>query len=56
MREAIDRGVPLDQVKPGNKITLQLKKLVLPQPGAKTTPQRGAADDKSKKLKLSWAR
>ena len=29
VREAIDRGVPLDEVRPGNKITAQLKKLVL---------------------------
>ena len=29
VREAIDRGVPLDEVKPGNKVTAQLKKLVL---------------------------
>jgi pilus assembly protein CpaE len=29
VREAIDRGVPLDDVKPGNKVTAQLKKLVL---------------------------
>src|SRR6185295_17324374 len=34
VREAIDRGVPLDEVKPGNNITTQLKKLMLPQ-GAK---------------------
>ena len=54
VREAIDRGVPLEEVKPGNKITLQLKKLILPQPAAKTAaPQaQGAA----KKFKLSWAR
>jgi hypothetical protein len=54
VREAIDRGVPLDEVKPGNKITLQLKKLILPQSAAKTAaPQaQGAA----KKFKLSWAR
>lgn len=55
VREAIDRGVPLDEVKPGNKITQQLKKLVLPQPAAKAapgTPQAGLAQ----KLKLSWAR
>ncbi len=54
VREAIDRGIPLDEVKPGNKITLQLKKLVLPQPAAKSSaaPSTGAA----KKLKLSWAR
>src|SRR5689334_5510892 len=29
VREAIDRGVPLDEVKPGNKITAQLKKVVV---------------------------
>jgi pilus assembly protein CpaE len=34
VREAIDRGVPLDEVKPGNNITVQLKRLMLPQ-GAK---------------------
>src|SRR3990170_1531721 len=31
VREAIDRGVPLEEVKKGNKITLQLKKLIVPQ-------------------------
>src|SRR5437667_1762826 len=35
VREAIDRGVPLDEIKPGNKITAQLKKLILPQPAAR---------------------
>ena len=35
VREAIDRGVPLDEVKPGNAISAQLKKLVLPQTAAK---------------------
>jgi pilus assembly protein CpaE len=54
VREAIDRGVPLEEIKPGNKITLQLKKLVLPQPVAKAAGAegRGAA----KRFKLSWAR
>jgi pilus assembly protein CpaE len=53
VREAIDRGIPLDEVKPGNKITLQLKKLIVPQPAAKpAAPHAGIA----KKLKLSWAR
>lgn len=51
VREAIDRGVPLDEVKAGNKITGQLKKLVV--------EQNRAADGKSvpllKKLKLSLA-
>jgi len=55
VREAIDRGVPLDEVKPGNKITAQLKKLVLPQPAAKPAAVAGA-DAGKKKLKLSWAR
>ncbi len=52
VREAIDRGVPLDEIKPGNKITAQLKKLILPQPVAKPAAPAGAA----KKLRLSWAR
>jgi pilus assembly protein CpaE len=53
VREAIDRGIPLDEVKPGNKITLQLKKLLLPQSATKAAgePQRPAG-----KFKLSWAR
>ena len=43
VREAIDRGVPLDEVKPGNKITAQLKKLVLDrrrQSAAEARPRR----------------
>ncbi len=36
VREAIDRGMPLDAVKPGNKVTSQLRKLILPQPSNKT--------------------
>jgi pilus assembly protein CpaE len=31
VREAIDRGVPLDEVKAGNNISTQLRKLILPQ-------------------------
>jgi len=54
VREAIDRGVPLDEVKPGNKITLQLKKLMAPHMGLKS----GAAGGSPllTKLKLSFAR
>jgi pilus assembly protein CpaE len=37
VREAIDRGVPLDVVKPGNQITTELKRLILPQTPAKST-------------------
>jgi pilus assembly protein CpaE len=53
VREAIDRGVPLEEVKPGNKITQQMKKYLLPnvtgKPAAKATPLLG-------KLRLSAAR
>jgi pilus assembly protein CpaE len=53
VREAIDRGVPLEDVKKGNKITLQLKKLIVPQ--AQSTAAKETAVG-GKKLKLSWAR
>ena len=49
VREAIDRGVPLDEVKAGNKITAELKKLIAPPPDK-------AAAAPEKKFKLSWAR
>jgi pilus assembly protein CpaE len=54
VREAIDRGVPLEEVKPGNNITIQLKKLMLPQAAAKAP----AADAQGlmKKLSLSLAK
>jgi pilus assembly protein CpaE len=52
VREAIDRGVPLEDVKPGNKITLAIRKMILPQSDAKTaTEEKGAG-----RFKLSWAR
>jgi pilus assembly protein CpaE len=54
VREAIDRGVPIDEVKPGNKITGQLKRLVVPPPAPRAAaPAAGGA---LKKVKLSWAR
>jgi pilus assembly protein CpaE len=53
VREAIDRGIPLEEIKPGNKITAELKKLVLPQPLANMA---GSGVDAAKKFKLSWAR
>ena len=53
VREAIDRGVPLDEIKPGNKISQELKKLILPQTAAKSAaPAQGIAS----KFKLSFAR
>jgi pilus assembly protein CpaE len=53
VREAIDRGVPLDEIKPGNPITVQLKKLILPQGNAKAAKEAAGA---GRKFKLSWAR
>jgi pilus assembly protein CpaE len=53
VREAIDRGVPLEDVKKGNKITLQLKQLVLPQSIAKAGKNAAPA---ARKFGLSWAR
>jgi pilus assembly protein CpaE len=38
VREAIDRGVPLEEIKPRNAITVELRKLVLPP----STAKRGA--------------
>lgn len=40
VREAIDRGIPLEEVKPGNNVTVALKKLILP--AAKEVKQKGA--------------
>jgi pilus assembly protein CpaE len=53
VREAIDRGLPLDEIKQGNKVTLQLKKLILggsaeSGPVVKSTPWM-------KRLKLAAA-
>jgi len=53
VREAIDRGVPLDDVKPGNKITAQLRQLVLAQDAAKAEAK---ALPLLKKLKFAGAR
>ncbi len=53
VREAIDRGVPLDEVKPGNKITSQIKKLMLDPVPDKTTAKSVPI---LQKLKLSAAR
>jgi pilus assembly protein CpaE len=52
VREAIDRGVPLDEVKAGNNISTQLKKLMLPQIARTAAPAAGLAN----KLGLSLAK
>jgi pilus assembly protein CpaE len=54
VREAIDRGVSIDEVKPGNKITAQLRKLVLPQAASKASGRAEPAA--AVKTKFSWAR
>src|SRR5215468_11061550 len=52
VREAIDRGVPLEEVKKGNNITLALKKVIMPQPDKPASTVGGL----TKKLTFSWAR
>jgi pilus assembly protein CpaE len=54
VREAIDRGVPLEEVKAGNNITMQLKKLMLPQSAAKTAAP--LAEGLVKKLSVALAK
>jgi pilus assembly protein CpaE len=53
VREAIDRGVPLEVVKPGNKITAELRRLIVPQTN-KAASSQGTA--RLKKLMPSLAR
>jgi pilus assembly protein CpaE len=50
VREAIDRGVPIDEVKPGNQVTAHLRKLILPPAAAKAPPEA------AQKPKVSAAR
>jgi pilus assembly protein CpaE len=54
VREAIDRGVPIDEVKPGNNISVQLKKLMLSQQAAKAPS--ADAQGLMKRLSLSIAK
>jgi pilus assembly protein CpaE len=54
VREAIDRGVPLDEVKSGNAITTQLKKLIVPQGAAKAGAAKSAR--LGKMVGLAWAK
>jgi pilus assembly protein CpaE len=51
VREAIDRGVPLTEIKANNKITAQLRKLVLPAPERAKARASGLG-----RLSLSWAK
>jgi pilus assembly protein CpaE len=53
VREAIDRGVPLDEVKPGNPITQTLRKMLVPQNGTKNS---GAKESPAPKERSFWSR
>jgi pilus assembly protein CpaE len=54
VREAIDRGVPLDEVKAGNKVSAALKKLVM-EAAADKPKADGNTAPPLKKFKLSAA-
>src|SRR5215468_6626060 len=47
VREAIDRGVPLEEVKPRNPVTTELKKLIDPQTTAQRKPAAPAERGRS---------
>ena len=51
VREAIDRGVPLTDIKAKNKITAQLRKLIVPAQEKSRAKQSGLS-----RLSLSWAK
>lgn len=53
VREAIDRGVTLDEVKQGNNVSVELRKLIL-QPAAKAGPEK--AEKKPGMLAIPRAR
>jgi pilus assembly protein CpaE len=49
VREAIDRGIPLDEVKSGNNVSAEMKKIILPQ------RSKAKAQPESKRM-LFWAK
>lgn len=53
VREAIDRGVPLEEVKPRNAVAAELKKLIEPPAAAKAARRAAPAAQRSG---LLWAR
>jgi pilus assembly protein CpaE len=55
VREAIDRGVPLEEVRPGNKVSVALKKLLLPPAETKAVSREAAAGPRRGRGVL-WAR
>ena len=53
VREAIDRGIPLEEVKPGNNVSVAMKKLIVPQAALKTAKkQKAPVESRS----FFWAR
>jgi pilus assembly protein CpaE len=54
VREAIDRGVPLEEVKPRNAVAAELRKLIDPRAAAKAAQREGAPAEKNRGL--LWAR
>jgi pilus assembly protein CpaE len=54
VREAIDRGVPLEEVKPRNAVAAELKKLIDPRPPARSAPRTGGVTEKNRGLQ--WVR
>ena len=54
VREAIDRGVPLEEVKAGNNVVSELKKLLLLSRDAR--PSASAAEPAQKQHSLFWAK
>jgi len=53
VREAIDRGIPIDDVKPGNNVSTAIKKLIVPQAALKSGKKPQAP---AKSRGLLWAR
>jgi pilus assembly protein CpaE len=59
VREAIDRGVPLEEVQPGNKVTQALKKVIVPighTADGGGEPAVGSGKKLAQKFAMSWAK
>jgi len=56
VREAIDRGVPLEEVKAGSNVAVELKKLILQRPPSKVAAKSGAPKGEKKEWSLFGAR
>ncbi len=55
VREAIDRGVPLDEVRSGNKITQEIRRLITSAQHEASGPSPSSATEPRRKLNVSWA-